>query len=179
MSTQTRLSLGEFLALPDIDERRLELIDGDVYEKMSPRWGQSRLALKLGRLFDDIGYAGVESRAIIPPGGDLGPSSPVPDVAFYRDDPPGDDEWMTTPPDVAVELLSLGQSRAAMRTKVAAYRAFGVPSIWVVDLERKNVDIYEGGARRTLAGADLIASEHAPGFSISVNELFARPTKRV
>jgi hypothetical protein len=31
------MSLEEFLALPDIDERRLELIDGQVCEKISPR----------------------------------------------------------------------------------------------------------------------------------------------
>ena len=34
MVTQTRMTLEEFLALPGIDEQRLELIDGEVYEKM-------------------------------------------------------------------------------------------------------------------------------------------------
>ncbi len=178
MSTRTRLSLDEFLAIPEIDERRLELIDGEVYQKVSPRWGHGRLAGELYVLFDEIGYASVEPRAIIPAGEDVGASSPLPDVAFYRDNPPEDDEWMERPPDVAVELLSLGQSRAEMRAKVEIYRRFGIPSVWVVDLERESVDIYEGETRRTLAGDERIESAHAPGFSISAKQLFEKPTKR-
>jgi len=178
MTTGTRLSLDEFLAIPEIDERRLELIDGEVYQKVSPGWGHGRLAAKLSVLFDDIGYAGVEPRAVIPAGADVGASSPLPDVAFYRDNPPEDDEWMDRPPDVAVELLPLGQSRAEMRAKVEIYRRFGVPSVWVVDLERGSVDIYEGETRRTLSGDERIESAHAPGFSISVKQLFEKPAKR-
>lgn len=174
MTTRTRLTLEEFLAIPDIDERRLELIDGEVYEKLSPRWGHSRIAIRLGALFDDIGFAGVEPRAIITPGPDRGPSAPLPDVAFYRQDPPADDEWMTRPPAVAVEILSLGQSRVAMRAKVDTYLAFGVESVWVVDLERESVDVYEAGARRTLTGDEPIESPAAPGFRITVAQLFRR-----
>ncbi|HMO54082.1 MAG TPA: Uma2 family endonuclease, partial [Tepidiformaceae bacterium] len=168
MATRTRLTLEEFLALPGIDERRLELIDGEVYEKMSPRWGHSRIALKLGALFDVIGFAGVEPRAIIPPGEVDGPSAPLPDVAFYRTDPPEDDEWMTRPPDVAVEIRSIGQRRPDIRAKVDLYLRFGVPSVWVVDLESEEIEIYEGGGRRILAGNALVESEHAPGLRFTV-----------
>ncbi len=174
MTTRTRLSLEEFLAMPEIDERRLELIDGEVYEKVSPRWGHGRIAGRLFGLFDEIGFAGVEPRAVIGAGSDLGPSSPIPDVAFYRQDPPADDEWMTRPPAVVVEILSLGQSRAAMRAKIDTYVAFGVESVWVVDPERESVDIYERGARRTLSGDDAIESPAAPGFHVTVSKLFAR-----
>lgn len=174
MATRTRLTLDEFLALPGIDERRLELIDGEVYEKVSPRWGHSRIALKLGTLFDTIGFAGVEPRAIIPPGGSDGPSAPLPDVAFYRTDPPEDDEWMTRPPDIAVEIRSIGQSRRDVRAKVDLYVRFGVPSVWVVDLESEEIEIYEAGQRRILSGSDEVTTSHAPGLSFLANELFAR-----
>jgi Uma2 family endonuclease len=174
VTTQTRLSLEEFLAMPDIDERRLELIDGEVYEKVSPRWGHGYVAGRLFAQFDAIGYASVEPRAIIGERSDRGPSSPLPDVAFYRSDPPADDEWMTRPPAVAVEILSLGQSRAAMRAKVDLYLSFGVESVWVVDLEREAVDIYESGIRRTLSGDEAIESPAAPGFHVTVSKLFER-----
>lgn len=174
MVTQTRMTLEEFLALPGIDEQRLELIDGEVYEKMSPRWGHSRLAMRLGILLEPFGIAGVEPRAIIPSSGDLGPSAPIPDLAFYLENDPQDDEWMTRPPDLAVELLSLGQNRREIRAKVDAYLRFGVRSVWVVDLERRSVDIYEGGGRRTVAGNELIQSPVVPGFAVSVNTLFER-----
>ncbi|MCA9829991.1 MAG: hypothetical protein R3B97_05490 [Dehalococcoidia bacterium] len=44
MARKTRLSLDEFLAMPGIDEQRLELIDGEVVEKVPPRWGHGRIA---------------------------------------------------------------------------------------------------------------------------------------
>jgi len=174
MTTRTRLSLEEFLALPGIDERHLELLDGQVCEKASPRWGHSRIALRIGAMFDAIGHAGVEPRAVIRERADRAGSSLIPDVAFYRSEPPGDDEWMSRPPDIAVEVLSPGQSRAAMRAKVDTYLAFGVGSVWVVDLERETVDIYEESQRRTLSGADAIESRFAPGFRATVAELLAR-----
>ena len=174
MVTQTRMTLEQFLALPNIDEQRLELIDGEVYEKMSPRWGHSRIATRLGVLLEPFGVAGVEPRTLIPASGDLGPSAPLPDLAFFVDDDPADEDWITRAPDVAVELLSLGQRQREIRAKVDAYIRFGVRSGWVVDLEGQTVDIYEGGERRTVAGNDLIQSPVIPGFAVSVNSLFER-----
>lgn len=172
MVTTTRMSLKEFLALPDIDERRLELIDGEVYEKASPRWGHGRIAYLLARALDDYGFAAVEPRAIIPPGADRASSSPLPDVAFYRSDPPDEDDWMRTPPDVAVEVMSPGQSRAELRAKAAIYVDFGIEAVWVVDAERRSIDVYEGGMRRTLSGDDVLTCAGLPGFSLVVRGLF-------
>ena len=173
MVTTTRMSLEDFLALPDIDERRLELIDGEVCEKMSPRWGHSRLAGILCRLLEEHGYAGVEPRAIIARQGNRNPSSPLPDVAYYRNEPPAEEEWMTRPPNVAVEIVSPGQSHAEMRAKVDLYLAFGVESVWVIDARRSLVDVYEPESRRTLSGTDTLQSAAVPGFSLSVEDLFA------
>jgi Uma2 family endonuclease len=178
MATTTRLSLDEFLALPGIDERRLELIDGEVCEKVSPRWGHGNLALKLGALLDQHGAASVEPRAIIPRGANLDDSAPIPDIAFYRDNPPEPDDWMRRPPHVAVEVVSPGQNRRELRVKVDLYLQFGVESVWVFDLERESVDVYEGGARRTLAGDDVFESPAVPGFSMIVGPLFDAVLRR-
>ncbi len=174
MTTRTRLTLDEFLAKPDIDERRLELIDGEIYEKMSPTWGLSRIALRLGGWFADIGFAGVEPRIVIQPGADEGPYAPIPDVAFYRSDPPEDHEWLTRPPDVAVEILSLNQSRREVRGKIDVYRRFGVGSAWLVDLELELIEIYESDGRRVLSGDDIVETSYAPGLRFVARDLFAR-----
>ncbi len=174
MVSSTRLRLEEFLAMPRIEEDRLELIDGEVYDKPMPRWGHARQAGQLVGELNRFGFAGVEPRAIIPVAGDLEASAPLPDVAFHRDNPPADDEWMSRPPHVAIKILSLGQSRTEMRTKVEVYLRFGVESVWVVDPERGTVDDYEGGSRRTLSGDDLLESAAAPGFSMRVADLLGR-----
>lgn len=178
MTTKTRLTLDEFLALPGIDERRLELIDGEVCEKMSPRWGHSRLAGELYVVLQAFGIVGVEPRAIIPDAPAWGPSAPIPDLALYRPahgaHQPKADEWMTRPPDLVVELLSIGQSRTEMRAKASIYLAFGVPCVWVFDLERQTVDVYEGGDRRTLSAADTLTCETLPGFAERIGDLLVR-----
>ncbi len=178
MTTSTRLTLEEFLAMPDIDERRLELIDGEVYEKRSPRWGHGRLALLIGGVLDEFGYAAVEPRAVIHPAPDRGPSSPLPDVAFYRDNPPDDDDWMRRPPDIAVEILSKDQSRRDMLPKVGIYRGSGVPVVWVVDPERTSVDVYEHDIRRTLSSDDALTCSLIPELHLPLVDLFEHRRSR-
>lgn len=164
--------MDQFLAIPDFDERRLELIDGEVYEKPMPRWGRGRLALVLGALLNQHGFAATEARAMIPPSADLGASSPPPDLAFYVSQPPASSDWMTRPPDLVVEILSPGQSRREMRARIDAYQAFGVHSIWIIDWERRSADIYEDGERRTTDESDMLASGHVPGFHARLGDVF-------
>lgn len=174
----TRMGLEDFLALPDIDERRLELIDGEVYEKMSPRWGHGALAIELGAALRSVGYASAEPRAIIPQGTGADESSLLPDVAFYRESPPEPNDWMRRPPDVAIEILSPGQGRRDVRAKVDIYLQFGVQSVWVFDLDRRSVDVYEAAERRTLGPDDRLISAAVPGFEVQVGELFDRALGR-
>ena len=174
MATKTRLTLEDFLALPDIEERRLELIDGEVHEKMSPRWGHGALTIELGIALRPYGFVAAEPRAIIPDAPSWGPSAPLPDLAFYKSAQPKSHEWMTQPPDLVVELLSIGQSRTEMRAKASLYLGFGVPCVWVFDLERQTVDVYESGERRTLTATDTLSCDTLPGFAERIGEIHAR-----
>jgi Uma2 family endonuclease len=168
------MSLESFLADPDIDERRLELIDGEVYEKSMPTWGHGTLAGQLFMALDPFGHAAVEPRAVIGAVASFDASSPIPDVAFYRQDPPSPSEWMTRPPTVAAEILSPGQSRRDMRPKVALYLAFGVDSVWIVDPVAREVEVYEGDGRRVLTNQHTLTTDAIPGFELSVAKLFER-----
>jgi Uma2 family endonuclease len=172
MAVATRTSLEQFFALPSFDEQRLELIDGEVFEKPMPTWEHGRYALRLGAALDTVGVASVEPRAIIPASASFDASSPLPDVAFYRENPPAGGEWMTRPPNVAIEIMSPGQTRRDMRTKVELYLSFGVESVWIVDPRTRSVEVYEAGVRRVLAEADTISSRAAPGFAMAVSDLF-------
>lgn len=174
MTAATRLSLEEFLARPDIDERRLELIDGEVCEKMSPTWGHGAIAIELGVALRPFGFASAEPRAIIPETADRAGSSPLPDLAFYLDDPPPHDDWMRRPPDIAAEVRSPSQRRAELRAKVDLYRDFGVRSVWLIDPERREVEIFESGERRLLGLDDAITTTVVPELSLTVRDLFTR-----
>jgi Uma2 family endonuclease len=137
-----------------------------------PTWGHGRIAGRLFAILDAHGYAAVEPRAVIPETADRRGSSPIPDVAFYLAEPPPDNEWMSRPPDIAVEVISPGQSRQEIRAKVDLYRDFGVRSVWVVDPEWETVDVYEGGTRASFAGEETVRSGIVPGLELRPADLF-------
>lgn len=170
MATTTRVRLADFLLNPDIDESRLELIDGEVTAKPMPTWGHTRTAAMLIRILDEFGASGPEPRAVI----EAANASPLPDVAFYRDGEPDYSDYMRTPPHVAIEILSAGQTLAYMRRKAALYFSFGVESVWIVDVDRKSVHVLEGGEERVLVPGQRLTSPSVPGLDVDVDELFPR-----
>lgn len=175
MVTQTRMTLQQFLALPGFDEQRLELIDGEVYEKMPPRWGHGEIAGELYYHLRPFGRSAVEPRAIISGSGDRRDSAPLPDLAFFRHEPPERFDWMRRPPDMVAEILSPGQTRMSMRAKVDLYQSFGVRCILVFDPEREVVERYEGGELATFGLDDTLTLSAAPGLAVTVRDLFYRP----
>jgi Uma2 family endonuclease len=174
MVTKTRLTLEEFLAMPEIDEQRLELIDGEVYERMAPRWGHGFIAGEFYAILREYGAASVEPRAVIPGSGNLEGSAPIPDVAFYRTGWPAADEWMTLPPDIAIEVLSPGQRLPDIRSKIEAYLAFGIREIWIVDPRSRTVEVFAGTARVRFSDKETLTTPVVPGLRISLAEFFER-----
>ncbi|MGE3075399.1 MAG: Uma2 family endonuclease [Dehalococcoidia bacterium] len=174
MVTQTRLTLEEFLALSGIDEQRLELIDGEVYEKVSPTWKHGVISGELYSLLREFGSPSVEPRAIIPAKGNLEGSSPVPDVAFYLPGRPTPPDWMRVAPDIAIEVLSPGQRLPDIRSKIDAYLSFGVREVWVIDPSQRSVDVFSGTARLRLTDADTLKSDLIPGLRIGLADFFDR-----
>ena len=119
---------------------------------------------------DPFGAAGPEPRAVI----ESANASPIPGVAFYRDHEPEFDDYIRTPPHVAVEIMSPGQTMAYMRRKAALYFSFGVESVWVVDLERTELHLFEGGAERVLRPGVRLTSPAVPGLDVDAGAVFPR-----
>lgn len=168
-----RVTLAEFLGSPEIEELRLELKDGRVVEREPRRWGHGRVAGRFGALLDRYGHAGVSPRAVIEGNGERGECSLLPDVAFYRSDPPADNEGMSRAPAVVVEIRERAAERAPIEARIACYLGWGVESAWLVYLDRESVEVCEGGASRTLAGADVLSSAAVPGLRVPVAAIFA------
>jgi Uma2 family endonuclease len=108
----------------------------------------------------------------------------IPDVSFIRwdsvedtdeiENPPG--AFLETAPDLAVEVLSPGNTPREMEIKLAEYAKAGVKLVWYVDPERKEVDVYPKGnpkQKKTLAvDGTLDGGEVLPGFSLPVAKIF-------
>lgn len=168
MATTTRVRLADFLLNPDIDESRLELIDGEVTEKPMPTWEHGEAAGEIYVILRQFGRASVEPRAVIEAAG----ASPIADVAFYREGKPPKRDYMRTPPNVVVEVMSPGQSLPFMRRKAELYASFGVESIWIVNLERAELRVIEDGQERLLLAGQRLTTAAVPGLDVDAAALF-------
>ncbi len=94
----------------------------------------------------------------------------VPDVLVTRT---GDkfERYITSPPLVAIEILSPEDTLRAMQEKAAEYRIFGVENIWVIDPERRLAFRYAETALEEVRIGEL----SVPGTPIRValSEMFA------
>ena len=87
------------------------------------------------------------------------PDAPIPDLA----------------PDLAVEVLSKGNTRKEMKRKVAEYFGAGVRLVWLVDPKNQIVDVYTAPdeVRRLVVRQTLDGGELLPGFTLPLRKLFA------
>jgi Uma2 family endonuclease len=83
-------------------------------------------------------------------------------------------------PNLAVEVLSRGNTRTEIETKLDEYFAAGVQAAWVIDPTRQTARIYESrDAEVDIAIDGLLCAPHVlPGFEVSLGELLNRAGKR-
>ncbi len=81
-------------------------------------------------------------------------------------------------PDLAVEVLSEGNTRREMEQKLREYVTAGVRLVWYVDPGRQEVHVYTAPKQHEVlaAGHTLHGGEVLPGFTLPVRQLFAEPT---
>ena len=75
---------------------------------------------------------------------------------------------------MAIEIRSPYESFRQLMRKMKQYLAAGTHTVWVLDSDRREVDVFEAsGEERTLTARQILkAPELLPGFSIKVAELF-------
>jgi Uma2 family endonuclease len=175
------LSLEEFLWLPEIDEHPyMEYIDGKVEPKVSPQKKHSLIATGLARHLDDdsvprrLGLSFVELRCT------FAGRSMIPDVVFLLREHIAADEQgeaideTLLPPDIHVESISPDQSAKKAREKLLFSTVHGCPLGWLIDPERKTMEVYRPGSPpHRLAAHDILQGDPIlPGYRLAVPEVF-------
>jgi len=94
----------------------------------------------------------------------------VPDLSVYTQPAPRDPVF-STPPFIAIEILSPDDRMSRIRRKIDDYLTFGVPYIWVIDPEARKADVYT--PRGFYAAEDLILRTENPAIEVPLPELFA------
>lgn len=77
----------------------------------------------------------------------------VADIAMYLNAPQG--EIPNAPPLVVVEIISSGEARDQLLTKLERYQAWSVPNIWVVDAKAKKFSVYRASELQAVTQFEL------------------------
>ncbi len=178
--TTARMALAEFLALPE-KKPALEYEEGRATQKVSPKGQHSRLQGALVALFEGANQRRQPVLAFPELRTTFGGRSYVPDVSVYRRErvprtPDGEvaNDFLV-PPDIAVEIVSPGQSVNALVRRCLGYTGQGVQAALLVDPADRSVILFRpGAAPAALRGADQIdLSDILPDFRLTVPDLFA------
>jgi len=147
---QTRLTLGDFLARPEIDDSPAwEFLNGVPTQKPMPKLPHSRLQLRLAQAIESLAqplgaiYAFPELRCT------FSNRSLVPDIAILRREkipltPEGEMEntAINQAPDWVIEILSPQQSAVKMLNKITLCLEQGCALGWLINPEEKSIVVY-------------------------------------
>ncbi|MGL4513929.1 MAG: Uma2 family endonuclease [Lacipirellulaceae bacterium] len=180
-------TIDDVIRLEAQENRLCELVDGVLLEKVMG-FIESLLALRLGALLT----AFVTERKLGITAGEAGmlrilpDQVRIPDVSFIswdRLEGSGFPEQAAPDlaPDLAVEVLSAGNTEREMRRKLDEYFEAGVRLVWYIDPATKTVTTYTTPEQSVVLTVDdkLTGGEVLPGFEASLRELFATPTRPV
>ncbi len=184
-SAALRWTSSDLEVMPE-DEKRYEIIDGELYVSKQPHWHHQATCGRIFALLDAWSLAG-----------GLGEASLAPGVIFADDDDVAPDVvWASADrladaldkagkfygvPELAVEVLSPGalNERRDREAKLKLYSRRGVAEYWIVDWQVRTIDQYR---RRNdllvlvaqLSGEAVLSSPILPGFSAPLSRIFPR-----
>ncbi|MFN8635236.1 MAG: Uma2 family endonuclease [Chloroflexota bacterium] len=175
-----RMTLEQFLELPE-EEPALEYWHGEVTQKVSPKGPHGRIQYTFGRRIDDVPELRLMFSIFTETRVTWAGVSTVPDLIVYRADRVPCDangeilDDFVVPPDLAVEILSRGQSRTRTIERCRWYVENGTSLAVFADPRRRTVQLFRSGRETAeLQGADALdLGDILPGFSLTVDDFFA------
>jgi Uma2 family endonuclease len=176
MATTALMTVDEFLKLPDLEERRVELIQGEVVDMPSGGPVHERVKANLteilvvwlsqhriGQLFAETAYRVDDSDSL------------VPDLSVLSSDRLDGRllDLLRGAPELAIEIVS-SETAARLRTKIRLCLKHGSKAVWAVYPEERVIDLHSANGQITKLEQDQILEDHdaLPGFSTPVNAIF-------
>ncbi len=183
MAIERRLyTVEEFEAYADAPEnqhRLLELIDGEIREKMPTEQHGYYAGNIFGHLWNfvnqhKLGRVAIEVRHRKP---DDKQNALIPDVSFNSAKRPLVAKGSVPElPDLVVEVKSPDDNLKDLRDKMRYYIANGVKIGWLVIPEKRLIEVYTTEREDVLTENDtLTGGDVLPGFTLPVRDVFADP----
>jgi Uma2 family endonuclease len=161
MATKAMVTIEEYLRTSYEGTDR-EYIDGEVVERSMHTKKHSAVQARLVEIFYDLRRVGLPFRSYP----ELRHRATerrvrIPDVAIFAGPEPEEDV-PTIPPLVAVEILSSDDRMTQVLEKLREYDTFGVPHIWLIDPEKKELYVYQHGSLSAVRECSI------PEYSVTI-----------
>lgn len=179
-ATITRLT-AEDLPYVMPHEERCELVAGELIREPLPGeehgWVAATIVILLGQFVRDHGLGRVYDHAGFVVGRDPD-TVRGPDAAFVSAERSAATvrrgPFFEGAPDLAVEILSPGNTRREIAAKIGEYLAAGGRVVWVVDPKRRTVTVHRPEREpETISGDEVLdGGAVVPGFLLPLAEVF-------
>ena len=174
-----RFTYDDYLLLSE--DRRYEIIDGDLFMTPAPTPYHQLVSANLGSALRDFVLERQFGRVLYAPCDVVLSATDIvqPDILFVAADRLSiiGEKYISEAPDLVVEVLSPATALRDQNLKTKLYARFGVRELWIADPERKTVEVLvnagNGFRRESLFDADdTLRSPLLPGLEIPIAEVF-------
>jgi Uma2 family endonuclease len=188
-TTALRFTAADLDAFPE-DGKRYEIIDGELYVSKQPHFYHQLVCTRAWsklQLWSDRSGDGV---AVVAPGIIFAEDDDVaPDVAWASSRRLAitlrDDGKFHAAPELIVEVLSPGavNEKRDREAKLKLYSRRGVDEYWIIDWQRRSMEVFRRKNARlvlfaTLTESDTLTTPLLSGFACPVSELFTGIPKK-
>ena len=167
----------EFVMRPENRDRNFEYIAGEIVEVVSNSKSSHEAMKIMGRVSvhvedNNLGRCTGADGGYVIAGEDYIPDGAF--ISYVRQPLQPKVAYNPVAPDLAVEVLSPGNTSDEMTTKVGNYMAAGTV-LWLVNPDKKIIDIHVPGqpVKRLRVGDFLEGGDVLPGFRLAVASIFA------
>lgn len=182
MAVQEKLYTADDLLRMTDDGKRRELVQGVIYEMTPVGDIHTILGIEIAWLLNnfirthDLGWVtGADAGFQLSEDPDTVRS---PDVGFVSKArvPKLTGKYFTVAPDLAVEIMSPGDTASEIQAKVLEYFQAGTHLVWVVYPKTKTVAVHVDAKTTHTVDLDgiLDGGDVLPGFALPVRDIFAR-----
>lgn len=174
-----RFTYDDYLLLPE--DRRYEIIDGDLFMTPAPGTPHQRLIGRLYSFLDDhVRTRKLGEVLMAPCDVVLSPTDIVqPDLLFVAADRAAiiGEKFISAAPDLVVEVLSPSTEDRDRTVKTKLYARFGVRELWLAETETKRIEVLtnsgDGFRQEAVFGlGTVLRSTLFPGLEIPIAEVF-------
>ena len=177
-SSTKRLTIKEFFELPE-GERPYELVDGRAIPKMSPKFFHSAIQATLIILLQSWcqGKGRIYPEWAIKLKRNQTDWIPIPDLTYISYSRLSADwildEACPVAPELAIEIISPGQTFGYLAEKATDYLQAGVDRVWIVDTKAQSITVfYPNSLPKTFRETSVVTDDLLPELEITPYQIF-------